>query len=45
MNVKQCQDHVMLMLFAPTLMGVMCALATVGTLEVEVYAQVCDYGK
>ena len=30
----------MLMLFAPTLTGVMSALATVGTLEVEYYAQV-----
>jgi len=41
MNVQQC--HVILMLVAPTLMGVMNALATVGTLEMESHAQVLLY--
>ena len=41
MNVKQCQVDVMLTLIAPTLMGVMNALATVGTLEMGSHAQVC----
>ena len=41
MNVQQ--SHVILMLVAPTLMGVMNALATVGTLEMESHAQVLLY--
>ena len=43
MSVLKCQNHVMLMLFAPTLMGVMNALAAVATLEVEPHAQVLAY--
>ena len=43
MNVKQSQDHVMLMLFAPTLMGVMSALVTVGTAEMDLHARVILY--
>ena len=40
MNVKQCQKYVMLTLIASILMGVMNALATVGTLEMGCHAQV-----
>ena len=43
MNVQQCQDHVMLMLTAPTLMEVMNALAIVDILEMELHAWVCEY--
>ena len=40
MNAGQWQDLVLLMLLAPTLMAVMSALATVGTLEMAHSAQV-----
>ena len=40
MNVQQCQDYVILMLVAPTLMGVTNAFVTVGTLAMEHHAQV-----
>jgi len=40
MNAGQWQDPVLLMLLAPTLMAVMSALATVGTLEMAYNAQV-----
>ena len=40
MSVQQCQDHVMLMLTAPTLMEVLSAPAKMDTLEVECSVQV-----
>lgn len=40
MNVLQTQTHVMLMLIAPTLMGVMCAHVRVDMLETGFHVQV-----
>ena len=40
MNVQQSQTRVMLMLIAPTLMGVMCAHVVMGTLEMGFHVQV-----
>ena len=43
MSVLKCQNHVKLMQFVATVMGVMNALAAVATLEMESCAQVLAY--